>query len=257
MSVSAHLAERIVKTTLALQGAELRAAFLRDVFAAEAAEDLARALDAVALAAELGESGASEALIAVVDALADLSEVAQALREQAAGEALVALDRLLRRPVQAAQSREGDRAPRPPDYGFGRPLTLGERKSLARKPDRAMLERLLSDPHPDVIERVLANPRLTEDDVVRIASKRPIGADVLTALARSRWSQRPRVRLTLLLNPNMPVELAVPMAALLRRPELRLVAEATHCPPALRTVCVEHFNRRVPLPGEDDDGPLQ
>ena len=59
----------------------------------------------------------------------------------------------------------------------GRPLTLGERKSLAKKPDRDLLERLLADPHPDFIRGVLRNPRLTEDDVVRFVARVPSRAD--------------------------------------------------------------------------------
>ena len=38
-----------------------------------------------------------------------------------------------------------------------RPLTLGERKSLARQPSRAALARLLRDPHPAVVELLLDN----------------------------------------------------------------------------------------------------
>jgi hypothetical protein len=253
------LAERVVKTTLALADAALRAAHVRTVLLAEPLQDLAAALDAIALEAELGDARAREVLVALVDAFADpaTAHVVQQLREQAAGEQLLALDRLLRTPHAPARSGGSDRPARPPDYGFGRPLTLGERKSLARKPDRALLERLVSDPHPDVIERVLANPRLTEEDVMRIASKRPGRADVLSSIARSKWVHRPRVRLALLLNPMMPLDLAIPIAALLRRPELKLVAEYTYCSAALRSVCLEHYKRRVPLPGEDDEGPLQ
>ena len=115
---------------------------------------------------------------------------------------LLALERLVRQPVvtrsvlatdpdgaAAASSRGleergscGVSAPATsgiPDYGRGRPLTLGERKSLARRPDRAMLDRLLHDPHPDVIRRLLRNPRLTEDDVVRLAARRPGRPEVL------------------------------------------------------------------------------
>jgi hypothetical protein len=167
------------------------------------------------------------------------------------------LDRLLRKPVKPARSGGSERPVRPPDYGFGRPLTLGERKSLARKPDRALLERLVNDPHPDVIRRLLVNPRLTEDDVVRVAAKRPGRAEVLAAIARDpKWLHRPRIRLALLLNPDMPLDLAVPIAALLRRNELKLVAEYTYIHATLRTVCMEHYKRRVPLADVDDDAPV-
>jgi hypothetical protein len=250
------LIERIVRTTLGLADAALRVAHVRNVLIAEAIGDLARALDTLALKAEVGEPEAREVLMAVVDALGDpeVGEIVQQLREEAAGDQLLPLDRLLRKPVGPSRSTSSDRPVRPPDYGFGRPLTLGERKSLARKPDRAMLERLVHDPHPDVIRRLLVNPRLTEDDVVRVAAKRPGRADVLAEIARDpKWLHRPRIRLALLLNPDMPLDLAMPIAALLRRSELKLVAEYTYIHATLRTVCMEHYRRRVPLGEADDD----
>jgi hypothetical protein len=146
-----------------------------------------------------------------------------------------------------------------PDYGRGRPLTLGERKQLARRTDRETISRLLRDPHPDVIRRVLGNPKMTEEDVLVLASKRPCRPDVLAEVARSpRWAHRPRIRLALLLNPDMPAELGVPLVGLLMRQELRLVAESTHVSPAVRALCLEHLERRPPGEFEEDDvGPIQ
>jgi hypothetical protein len=248
------LAERILRTTRSIADGALRAAHVRTVLVCEDLEEVARALDTLATKAELGDPDGREVLVAIVDALSDpsVADVVQLLREQAAGSSLLPLDRLLRRPVKASRGLS-DRPPRPPDYGYGRPLTLGERKSLARKPDRNLLERLVHDPHPDVIHRLLANPRITEDDVVRLSCKRPARPEVLAEIARTpRWVHRPRVRLALMLNPGTPFELAAPIAALLLRHELKLVAEYTYVSQALRALCLEHWRRRVPLPGEDD-----
>ena len=54
----------------------------------------------------------------------------------------------------------------------GRPLTLGERKSLARTHDRSLIQRVVRDPHPDVIRILLDNPSLTEEDVGRVCAQR-------------------------------------------------------------------------------------
>jgi hypothetical protein len=122
-----------------------------------------------------------------------------------------------------------------------------------------MMARLLRDPHPAVISRVLRNPRLTEDDVVHLAAKRPCRPDVLAEIARApRWIHCARVRLAVILNPDTPAEIAVPIAGLLIRQELRLVVEATHVAPAVRALCIEHLARRPPGEFEpEDDGPLQ
>ncbi|HVI03769.1 MAG TPA: hypothetical protein VM869_33985 [Enhygromyxa sp.] len=102
-----------------------------------------------------------------------------------------------------------------------RPLTLGERKSLARTWKRDVIERLLADPHVDVVELLLRNPRLTENDVLRIATARRASAAVLELILHAeRWKVRPRVRRALLRNPNLPEAAAVRLVGLLNRTDL-------------------------------------
>lgn len=258
-------ADALVRTTCALPEAALRSAYVRSVLLRGDVVELAAALDQLCARAEQAEVSAREALIALVDALADpaCGAVLQLLREEAVGVPHLALERLVRQPVSMSPPRdvpepEDDRVP---DYGRGRPLTLGERKSLARRPDRAMVDRLLRDPHPDVIRMLLANPKLTEEDVLALASRRPCRPDVLTEIARApRWSHRPRIRISLVLNPDTPLEIAAPVVGLLMRHELRLVATSTTVAPAVRALCNEHLERRPP--GEfpeapEDDGTLQ
>jgi len=256
-----------VRVTRALPDLPLRASYVSGLFATTPIATLARALDQLCARAEQAEEPAREVLLSVVDALgkAESQGVAQRLREEAAGESLWALERLVRRaPSPRVEGEAGPGATDPtkeriPDYVKGRALTLGERKSLARRPDRDMIDKLLQDPHPDVIHRLLKNPRLTEDDVVRLAARRPGRPDVLAEIARApSWVHRSRVRLALMLNPDTPPELAAPISGLLVRQELRLVAEATHVPPQVRALCLEHLERRPPGEKEEAEGePVQ
>ena len=115
-------------------------------------------------------------------------------------------------------------APRPLVPGT-RPLTLGERKSLARSWKRDVLERLLVDPHADVVGMLLRNPRLTEDDVLRIATARRASPAVLDLILHNRrWNCRPRVRRALLRNPKLPEADGLRLVGLLNRSELRELA---------------------------------
>jgi hypothetical protein len=260
MASAGELPDSIVRTTRALADAPLRMRYLVSVMHDTPTPKLARALDAVCARAEQANEPAREALVAIVDALNDpqCADLVQRLREEAVGESLLALERLVRHPTvgspRAALVPDDPNQDRVPDYGRGRPLTLGERKQLARRTDRDTLAKLLRDPHPDVIRRVLGNPKTTEEDVLFLASKRPCRPDVLAEVARSaRWSHRPRIRLALLLNPDMPPDVAAPVVGLLMKQELRLVAESTHVSPAVRALCLEHLERRPP--GEFDDGP--
>jgi hypothetical protein len=106
--------------------------------------------------------------------------------------------RLLLSPAEPLRVEEG----RVPDYGKGRPLTLGERKSLARRPNRKVLERVLADPHPAVIRNLLANPKLTEMDVLKLVSRRPLMPEVLREVYHDRrWGRRYRIKVALVRNP--------------------------------------------------------
>ncbi|MFI5303124.1 MAG: hypothetical protein ACHREM_33960, partial [Polyangiales bacterium] len=127
------------------------------------------------------------------------------------------------------------------------------------RPPVELLPRLLSDPHPDVIRMVLSSARLTEDLVVRVATKRPGRSEILSEIARhSRWCHRPRVRLSLVLNPATPVDVAIAMSALLLRGELQLVAASSAVHPALRAAALERFERMPPMSRRDDDeAPIQ
>ncbi len=262
--VDRDVSESLERVTRSLADPALRVDYLRDMMQRADIAALARSLDALSARAEQAEEAAREVLLSVVDALNAPSsvEVVQRLREEAAGASLLSLERLVRQPLGRSGPSDG-RAPEPreerlPDYGRGRPLTLGERKSLARRPDRSMMDRLLSDPHPDVIRGLLRNPRVTEDDVVRLAARRPGRAEVLAEVARSpRWVHRARVRLTLLLNPSTPLELAAPITGLLVRQELRLVAEATHVADGVRALCLEHLERRPPTERDEDTSTIQ
>ncbi len=254
-------ADAIVRATRSLPEALLRVAYLKSVLRDGEVATLAPSLDVLCARAEQAEPSAREVLVALVDAVndAELVELVQRLREEAVGVPYLALERLVRQPVATNIARD---VPHPeedriPDYGRGRPLSLGERKSLARKPDREMLERLLRDPHPEVMRLLLANPRLREEDVLSVAARRPCRPDVLTQLARTpRWTHRPRIRVALILNPDTPLDVTAPLVGLLIRQELRLVATSTTVAPALRALCLEHLERRPPAPFEERDDDL-
>jgi hypothetical protein len=116
-----------------------------------------------------------------------------------------------------------------------RPLSLGERKSLARTSDRMLLARALRDPHPHVVQILLLNPGLTEDNVIRMAARRPTTPEAQCTITRdSRWSYRPRVRAALAQNPATPPYLAALHTCLLMRPVLEDIVATPSLPRAAR-----------------------
>ncbi|HEX4453186.1 MAG TPA: hypothetical protein VH143_20080 [Kofleriaceae bacterium] len=129
-----------------------------------------------------------------------------------------------------------ERALRPTD----RPMTLGERKALARTHRREKLTLLVRDPHPQVVTIVLDNPHITEQDVVKMASARPGVPDSLALIAsHPRWSVRHAVKRALVLNPSTPLGDAIRIATTLRSPELVELAGDASLPEPLRRHATE------------------
>jgi hypothetical protein len=105
-------------------------------------------------------------------------------------------------------------------------MPLGVRRSLARRNDIGIIERLLGDPDPAVVAHLLNNPRITELEVVRMAARAPVREEVLTAIARHpRWGIRQRVRVTLAHNPGTPTAITLGLLHLLLDQELESLAK--------------------------------
>lgn len=256
--------KKLVRSFLALGDAELRQAYAEELLLTSQPGFLADSLDELGGLAETFDAGAREALVPLVTAMNQprCEAAVQRLREEAAGRNLLCLERLLRSRPRAPVSRDprlsspdDEDEARVPDYGRGRVLTLGERKSLARRPDRDTLEKVLSDPHPEVIRRLLVNPRLTEEHVVRLATRRPGSRAVLSEIACSaRWSTRARVRLALVLNPSLPEDMAVRLVSLLLRQELALVVSRVPLDSPVYALCNERLRAAPPKASPFADG---
>lgn len=259
-SSPASLAARWLRATPSLRESALRVAYLRSELERHPLPELAHALNELCGLAEQADPRAREVLAAAVPLLSDpaLSEPIEALRALAAEGALLPLGRLLR-----FHDEESD-DPVPIDKrqiatsASGRTLTLGERRALARQPSRAAIDKLLRDPHPMVIRNLLNNPRLTEDDVMRLCTRRPARRDVIVEIARHpEWPSRPRVRMAIVQNPGSPPIVSVPLVRLLIRPELSQIVSATDLPKEVRAAAGELLERRPPVPEPDDRGAPQ
>jgi hypothetical protein len=122
----------------------------------------------------------------------------------------------------------------------GKPLTLGERKSLARTRRRDLILLVIKDPHPDVIAILLGNPHVTEADIVQVASRRPAVPETLMKVAEHpRWSVRHAVKRALVWNPATPLDVAIRLATTLRTAELRAISTDEMLPAPLRAHAAE------------------
>jgi hypothetical protein len=117
-----------------------------------------------------------------------------------------------------------------------RALTLGHRKTLARRGDRSAIHRLLHQPEGDVLPHLLQNPRLVERDVVAVAARRPTDPQIQRLLAGTpRWIARYRVKKALVLNPHTPSDISLRLLPFLQRADLRQLRGMASLTPALRS----------------------
>lgn len=222
---------RVARRLAALPELQMRAAVLRDIVRDHQPPDAAWLLDALATAGRAGGPPFDMSLLAAVqmtsgDVLAYRDR--RRIYEAADRHGLEACKELL----YTVGFEAGDDPQRPRALIPGtRPLTLGERKALARSWKRDVLERLVLDPSADVVKLLLDNPRITETDVLRLSTARRASAAALgLVLTHKRWSVRPRVRRALLRNPNLPEAAAVRLVGLLNRVEQRELARDPKLP---------------------------
>lgn len=219
----------------------MRAASLRDIVSARRPEDAAWLLDALATAGRAGGPPFDLSLLAAVELTSsDLLgyERRRLIFEAAEQRGLEACKELLFSSEAMIIDSTKARAPRALEPGT-RPLTLGERKSLARSWDRKVLQRLFADPSLDVVTLILQNTRVTEEDILRIVTAKRVTTGVLQLILRNRrWNCRPRVRFALLRNRLLPEADSLRLVGLLNRQELRELRADPHLP--LRVVAALH-----------------
>lgn len=214
----------------------LKAGYLRDALLRMEVADVAETLAVAVFGAEAGDGEHADLLQYLSLALAD--KRAEGLREQTRQHLLSSEHSALAALLSTDTNDESEDAQRLPDFGVGRPLSLGERKSLARRLDRDLIARVLRDPHPDVIRILLDNPGLTEPDVVRLAARRPVPGEVLREVFRNlRWIVRYPVKVTLALNPHTPLDVRLQIVPHLARQDAARLLEGPGLHPTLAAAC--------------------
>jgi hypothetical protein len=243
-------AEGLQRAILALPTLQLRVDRVRHWLSTSPASEAADTLNGLAEALESNTQRAHEALFPSCMVLAALGEcdTTDALLADAQRGSLLCLERMLRRGPQAMPAeRNADELP-VPDYGTGRELTVGERRSMARRPSRGDIARLVLDPHPMVIAQLLTNPKLVEDDVIALVARRPARVEVLgEVVCNVRWLARTRIRMGLIQNPGTPPSMTTPLLPLCTGPELRDITRSPSISVRLRVAAREWLERRPPV----------
>lgn len=100
-------------------------------------------------------------------------------------------------------------------------LTLGERLAAAKRCSRDLIGYLLFDVEHRVFSALMVNPRLVEDDLIRLIASERVPPEKLVIIAGDRkWSCRYAIRLALVLNSETPRAVAASQLRYLNRRDL-------------------------------------
>jgi hypothetical protein len=85
-------------------------------------------------------------------------------------------------------------------------MSMKDRVRLAMKGDREARTILIRDPNRIVAQAVVQNPRISEQEIEKIAAMRTVTEDVLRQIASNRqWARNYAVMHTLARNPRTPM----------------------------------------------------
>lgn len=124
-------------------------------------------------------------------------------------------------------------------------ITLGMKRSLAKGISKDTLDRLLYDPDPHVIRNILNNPKMTERDVLKIASKRPTSGEILTEVFNNKkWGEVYSVKKALVKNPYTPTRLSLGLVNFMMVQDLKEISRDGTLHPAVRSAADEILKGR-------------
>lgn len=120
-------------------------------------------------------------------------------------------------------------------------ITVGERRTIARRADHDLIDRLVHDPSPLVLENLLDNPDLEESHLLKVASRRPTVPELLRKLVdHPDWFGRLEVRKALVMNPYNPTGISLKLLPTIGIRAMRQTKHASTLHPILREAA-EHL----------------
>jgi hypothetical protein len=116
-----------------------------------------------------------------------------------------------------------------------RNLSRVEKLLLAPKADRSERTVLLQDNDAQVLYSLLKNPRITNEEVIRIARSPLLAAASADLIAKTAtWASNSEVRSALVHNPRTPTPLALKLLPTLPEPDIRQIAKSSAVSQALK-----------------------
>lgn len=114
-------------------------------------------------------------------------------------------------------------------------MNMRDRMKLAMKGNREARNILIRDPNKIISTAVIQNPKITEQEVEKIANMRTVNADVLRMIAINRkWARNYKIVHTLCVNPRCPLPNVMSFLPRLQMKDLKAIPNNKNVPEAVR-----------------------
>lgn len=146
---------------------------------------------------------------------------------------------LLAHPAAPAELDEKDQSTA---WDRVRALSPTERRIYATKAERTERALLAQDNDPQVLYALLKNPRITVDEVVRVARSPFLSYQTVELMTKSsQWMANLDLRVTLIHNPKTPPTFSMRILPTLPESELRVIARGAATSMALKTAALKRL----------------
>ncbi|MBW6511513.1 MAG: hypothetical protein K0A93_05240 [Desulfuromonadaceae bacterium] len=124
-------------------------------------------------------------------------------------------------------------------------IPLGNKLTLARRGTTALLDALLKEGDPQLLDPCLSNPRLKEVSIVQFINGPQASAAAISAIARHpKWKSRPNLRTAILKNRRTPAIWFTLFLPQLRTPEINTLLISRQLSPAQKKLVATELKRR-------------
>lgn len=119
-------------------------------------------------------------------------------------------------------------------YKLVKSLSVGQKIKVALTGGKSIREFLVKDTNKVVCSAVLKNPRITEDEVMRVITSKSSSDDMLRQVGRHKeWIKNYNIKINMVLNPKTPLQTSLKFLDHLYEKDLMSIAKGKNVPSVL------------------------
>lgn len=125
-------------------------------------------------------------------------------------------------------------------------MSMGQKVKLALSGNKSAREVLIKDSNKMISVAVLKNPRITEDEIVRLTASKSTPEDLLRQVAKNKeWVKNYNVKLGIVSNPKTPLAISVKMLDNMYDKDLANIARSKNIPSVLASTARRKMDAKV------------